>query len=364
MTQKIYPAIFKLDTKGKTRIWYMQQDGERYRTYAGIDGGNLVESEWTRAEPTNVGRSNERDAVAQATFEIEAAYEKKLTREYHRTVEAAQGGAHFFKPMLAQKYDKFAPGVVQPKLDGVRCIATKDGLFSREGKPLPGAPHIVEALARVFERRPDLVLDGELYNHDLRDNFNEVISLVKKANPSPERLEQIRSMVQYHVYDLPTHAGPVMERVKIAAALVGALENPALTAVETRQVETEAEFDALHGEWLEKGFEGSMWRCPTTPYEQKRSKSLRKRKEFLDEEFEVVAIEEGQGNWSGLAKRVVCRLPDGRTFGAGIKGNQQRAKELLGETHKVVTIRFFAYTPDGVPRFPVATKFWGAERDL
>lgn len=65
-----------------------------------------------------------------------------------------------------------------------------------------------------------------------------------------------------------------------------------------------------------------------------------------------------------MAKSVICRLPDGRTFGAGIKGSKERAVELLSEHHNVVTVHFFHLTPDGIPRFPVATKFWGAERTL
>src|SRR3546814_10690811 len=94
-------------------------------------------------------------------------------REYHERVEDIGGGAHFFKPMLAEKYDAFEPGFAQPKLDGVRCIATKDGLFSRQGKPITSCPHISTALTPLFEHTPSLVLDGALYNHDLTDNFNE-----------------------------------------------------------------------------------------------------------------------------------------------------------------------------------------------
>ena len=114
---------------------------------------------------------------------------------------------------------------------------------------------------------------------------------------------------------------------------------------------------------IELGYEGSMLR-KDAPYEQKRSKTLLKRKDFKDAEFECVRIEEGLGNWAGLAKRVVCRLPDGREFGAGIRGTQARAKELLNETHKQVTVRFFDYTPDGIPRFPVVTAFWADGRDM
>lgn len=361
--QKTFDPIYKLDSKGKLRVWFMEQDGSRYRTTAGLADGAQVTSEWTQCGGTNIGRSNERNAVEQATFEIEAAYEKKLTREYHRTIEATAGGAHFFKPMLAHKYEAFAPGFAQPKLDGVRCIATKDGMFSREGKPIPGAPHIHEALRPFFEREPNLVLDGELYNHEFKDDFNAIISLVKKQNPSPERLAEIRAKVQYHVYDSPTAIGGYGPRYDALKELFADAPD-CIRLVETASVHTDEEFAEYHGRWLEDGFEGSMWRCPFTSYEGKRSKSLRKRKEFQDEEFEVVRIEEGLGNWSGMAKRVVCKLPDGREFGAGIKGSMERAKELLHEDHKVATIQFFALTPDGVPRFPVATKFHGVARTL
>ena len=44
------------------------------------------------------------------------------------------------KPMLAYKVDKkpvdWSEKVfMQPKLDGVRCVISKDGAFSRTGKP-------------------------------------------------------------------------------------------------------------------------------------------------------------------------------------------------------------------------------------
>ena len=82
-------------------------------------------------------------------------------------------------------------------------------------------------------------------------------------------------------------------------------------------------------------------------------------------EFPVEAIEEGEGNWAGYAKRAVLRLPDGRTFGAGIKGDRAFTKALHdGPLPSEVTVRFFGYTPDGKPRFPVAVDWhYGARRD-
>ena len=41
------------------------------------------------------------------------------------------------KPMLAHKYNPEKadyPAYIQPKLDGVRCVFTKNGAYSRTGK--------------------------------------------------------------------------------------------------------------------------------------------------------------------------------------------------------------------------------------
>jgi len=355
MNMSKHDPIYKFDTKGKARIWYMEQDGSRHRTIAGIKDGNLVTSAWTQCEATNVGRSNERDPVAQA-------YEKKLTREYHRDLEGAGGGAHFFKPMLAEKYVTFAPGYAQPKLDGIRCIAKANGLWSREGKAITGVPHIWEMFKPLFDETPDLIFDGELYNHDYKEDFDSISSAVRKKTPTEEEMLLARKL-QYHAYDLPSFPGTFSARSAALANIVATVFNPFLQFVETRRVLTQEEADTAHGEWLEMIYEGSIWRADSE-YENRRTKALQKRKEFIDEEFELIAIEAGKGNWAGAAKRVVCRLPDGRTFEGGIKGTRERGRVLLHEIHKIVTIKYFRLTPDGIPRFGVATKFHGESREL
>lgn len=345
--------IYKLDTKGKTRVWSQEQDGSRYRTIAGILGGNLVTSEWT----TCVGKQGRTDEE-QATFEVAAAYKNKLTREYHSSIEAIAGGAHFFKPMLAQTWEasKFVPGYVQPKSDGMRCIATAAGLFSRQGKPIISVPHLWEALRGEFEAYPDIIFDGEIYSTALSDDFGQIMSLARQSKPTSEDLQKSAAALDYHVYDLPTASGGFGSRSETLEQVLDRVAHPSIIQVPTAYVVDLAEYDAFHAQCIEDGYEGSMFRLDS-PYEQKRSKSLLKRKSFFSEEFELVSIEEGQGNWSGKAKAVQARLPDGRVFGAGIKGTAERAVGLLGESHKVVTIRYFEMTPDGIPRFGVATDF-------
>ena len=352
-----YPEIFKRDTSGRIRVWKMERAGPAYRVLSGILNGNLAATGWTVCE----GKQGRND-IQQAQFEVESAYTYHLKREYFEHLEDVDK-SRFFKPMLAKSYESFAIGFAQPKLDGIRCIARKTGLYTREGQPILGAPHIHDVLVPIFLKDPEIILDGELYNHDLRDDFNSIVSLVRRKKPDERHLARSRELVQYHVYDLPSSDLPFGQRHRLLCEALDCLPRNVIQTVATQYLTDSDHYDVLHGEWLAAGYEGSMWRSDAQ-YEQKRSKSLLKRKEFQDSEYECVSIEEGTGNWAGKAKSVICRLPDGRTFGAGIRGSQKRAKELLSENHHVVTVQFFHLTPDGIPRFPVVTKFWGTERDM
>lgn len=349
--------LYKIDSTGRVRTWRMEREGSRYRTIAGLEGGSEVVSGWTQAKAASCPTDE-----AQAIFEVEARYKHQLAREYRQTVEEARNvGATFLEPMLAKTYDGFpGPGFMQPKLDGIRCIARSEGLFSRQGQPITAVPHIHATLAPLFEADPDLILDGELYNHDLREDFGAISSIVRKSKPTADDLEKAEKVMQYHVYDLPSHAGTFAHRINEVQRMLGRFGLDAgawIIPVHTVLVENQTDADRHYGQFCEAGYEGGMFRLDK-PYEVgRRSKSLLKRKEFLTDEFEIVAIEPGNGNWAGLAKRVTLKLPDGRTFGAGIRGSAERAKQLLSEQYAEATVRFFCLSPDGVPRFPVVIDF-------
>ena len=118
------------------------------------------------------------------------------------------------KPMLAYKVDKkpvdWSEKVyIQPKLDGVRCVIYVDDkenirCFSRTGKEFHNLEHIKLSLNEFFfdYANVDVVLDGELYNHDLRDNFEKIISLVRKQTPTLVDQHEARLLTQFHCYDM------------------------------------------------------------------------------------------------------------------------------------------------------------------
>lgn len=371
-----FPTLYKRTSTGATQIWKREVDGCRYRTISGQIDGKQVTSAWTECTAKNVGRSNEVSAEEQAIREVEADYKKKLTQGgYHDTPEAIDE-AKFFKPMLAKDYNKYPvksfKGInvfSQPKLDGVRCIVDKDGMWSRTGKPIPGAPHIFEQMKGIFKVYPELIFDGELYTDRLADDFNEIIRLVKKQSDDKERRAKSAELIQYHVYDLPSVPGPFSKRNAWLNKLLDVDDLPhfeSVVNVDTALVQDQDHLDALYAHYMACGYEGQMVRHDG-PYKNSRSGDLLKRKEFQDREFDIVSINEGIGNRAGIAGSITYLLgTGGKTFDSGIKGSFEFARQLLRDKdkYKTGTVRFQNLTPDGVPRFPITVALYEGARDI
>jgi DNA ligase-1 len=249
-----------------------------------------------------------------------------------------------------------------------RCICRKDGMWSRNGKPIISAQHIREALEPLFQNNPKLILDGELYCDKLNNDFNKIISLVKKSKPSLADLKESSEIIQYWIYDIPSSAKKgFKQRNDEINALLNISATPAwllgvpscLVNVETTFLHDQKQLDDLYGKYLDHGFEGQMIRSMNGLYENKRSKNLLKRKEFIDSEYTVIDVCEGAGNRSGTAGWLVLKLEDGRTFKSNIKGNFEYLRKLLVDKKeligKLVTVKYFQLTPDGIPRFPYMT---------
>jgi len=265
------------------------------------------------------------------------------------------------KPMLAYKVDKkpvdWSEKVfIQPKLDGVRCVFTKDGAYSRTGKEFKNLAHIKYDLTDFFRKNPNTVLDGELYNHALKDDFEKIISLVRKQKPTDKDARDAQHLVQYHVYDTVAE-GPDYEsrfnwlrtNLPIAASM---------TLIKNTVVENQDEAKMLHDVHLAQGYEGSMPRL-NKPYEQKRSYNLQKFKDFSDTEATIVGYEAGKGKFTGLIGKFFMQDDDGNEFGCPIgKGyNFADRKNILDNIHDYIgqraTFTYFQRTQAGSYRHPL-----------
>ena len=367
--------LFKRDTKGKVRTWTVQygwdsDDVAGIRTISGLVDGEKITSVWNMSAPTNVGRSNARNTFEQAKFEAQAEWDKKNSKEYFADLKDIDSYENF-KPMLAHDWAKvqFEEGYTQPKLDGIRCLIDSRGMWTRAGKPINSCPHIWESVKSIFDTSPNIVLDGELYNHELKSDFQKIVSLVRKVKCRPEEIAESAKLVEYHTYDMYDKDNTQLsfkERQSLLSDLVNGLNsNSMVVLVDTSKVWTFADIDKLYGQYTEAGYEGQMIR-KDAPYECKRSKKYLKRKELItEEEFKVVKVVEGQGAWTGYAKRFILALPDGTEFGSGVRGTQAQLKELLESnvTPDWATCRYFELSNDGVPRFPVVIDYGTGVRE-
>jgi len=386
------PTLYKRTTVGKIQEWTIEVADDKYRTISGQQDGKKITNKWTTCYPKNVGKANATTAEGQAVNEAIAKHTKKGDAGYRHSISNIDE-KKFYTPMLAKEFkDKNRKATVmnflgegqgdrhsifsQPKLDGIRCIAMREGLFTRTGKPITAVPHIHEALEPFFEKYPHATLDGELYNHKYKDNFNKIIHLVRKQNLTPEHLKESEEMIQYWVYDAPvigtatvgdkcwTEKDLFSDRTSVLDAQFANLglltleergETQSLVLVETTEVNSREHLDELYESYTADGYEGQMVRIDG-PYENKRSASLLKRKEFVDEEYTILGYEEGKGNRAGTIKHFKFKSKDGRDFKSNVKGTFEYLTELLGKADELIgkeaTIKYFNLTPDGVPRFP------------
>ena len=392
------PILYKRTATGATQTWQIEYLGDSFRTTSGQLDGKKITNNWTICEGKNEGKKNATTGTEQALKEAEAKHKKKLEGGYHLSMDNIKL-KRFYEPMLAQDYKNknrqkevmteigseadnttgFGAAVFsQPKLDGIRCIAIREGLFTRTGKEIVAVPHIHEALESFFEKYPNAVLDGELYNHEYKSDFNKIIHLVRKQNLDDEHLEESSLMIEYHIYDAPvigkdnpfrkggayTEKDLFSDRTSVLDAQFANLKlnqgdvdywKSPLVIVETIEIHGREQLDRCYEDYIEAGYEGQMIRLDG-PYENKRSPKLLKRKEFMDEEYTILGWEEGGGNRTGTLKHLKFENKHGKGFHSNIKGTFEyltklfkNADDLIG---KEATVKYFNLTPDGVPRFP------------
>jgi len=350
---EINETVYKKDTKGKIRMTNVSTYKGVITQQSGLVGGNLT-THTSEAKPKNVGKTNSTTSEEQAIIEAKALITKKLKEGYFETIKEAEA-EDVVMPMLAKVFEAeqhkidWTNAYVQPKLDGMRCLDKPEGKISRKNTPIDTMNHIVV-------RRPGLTkfaVDGELYAHGL--SFQENMKLIKKLRPESKE-------VKHHVYDVVSDL-PFVDRYALLKAVVDLSEN--LELVPTYKVTSLEQVKEFHEGFIAEGYEGTMIRWGDEGYKVNgRSSNLLKFKQFLDETYEVVDVVPSDKNpEQGV---VHCKMPDGAqfngvTFGCGMKFPHKDREEILINKKKYIgqmaEVRFFEFTDDGLPRFPVCVGF-------
>ena len=271
-----------------------------------------------------------------------------------------------FNVMLAHPYGKKdfdRDSFIQPKLDGIRCYITKDGAFSRNHKEFKTVEHIKKDLKLLFKEEPQLILDGELYNHQLKDNFNKIISLVKKQKPNKIELGEAERYVQFHWYDYSNFnhkneevSADFRTRNMTIEDCIGQLNSRHIIEVPTHEVSIIESAKLWHEDFIKLGYEGSIIRN-NKPYEQKRSYNLQKFKDFKDSEAKIIGWVEGQGKRTGTIGKFLARDAQGNEFGMPVMEEYKKMERMydIAEWYigKIATFTYFQRTPAGSYRHPL-----------
>lgn len=363
------PTLYKRTATKAIQEWTIHTEDGKYWSVSGQQGGQHVTHSPSICKPKNVGKKNETSAEQQAELEARAKWTKKKDEGYSESLDNVDlCRAARVEPMLAKNYKDYVEGLKfplysQPKLDGLRCIITKEQAMSRKWKPFVTVGHIQELLTPLFEKYPNIVaFDGEMYSHELKDNFEEIVSIVKQPKATDEDLARARELVQYHIYDYVDKDAslPFTERTANLSNYLTQIDKKSIVCVSTTVAWDQVQLDALWEKCLADGYEGQMIRVPGSVYEHKRTNNLLKRKEFMDAEFEIIGYKEGKGSREGCIC-LRCKIDDTKEFDSVPKGNVEYLKRLWENREKLIgltaTVKFQGYSQDGVPRFNNTIKF-------
>lgn len=347
-------TLFKKDTTGKTRFISIEAVGDEIVQHSGVHGSEKFVTHTKNATPKNVGRANETTAEQQAILEVESFIKDKLTQGYFLTI--AETESLVILPMLAKDFAKEKHKirwgkdrvVIQPKLDGMRCLAfvSADGtvkLMSRQGKIIENMFHIEKELSTLGV---DIILDGELYVHG--EGFQTNMSYVKKYYPG------LSEKIVFNVYDVVDFTHPYLERILLYPDILF----KSITFLGFIEINSEDDIKNHFANFIESGYEGAMIKLSKSGYKSNgRSSELLKYKHFIDIQLpikDIIASSQrpdwGQPiyEWEGATDGILK---------SGTKMTHEQRKDLLINKDqyigKIAEIRFFEYSDEGVPRFPV-----------
>lgn len=266
------------------------------------------------------------------------------------------------KPMLAHKFDESRvdwskPVYIQAKLDGVRCLFTKDGAYSRTGKKFMNLRHIEMALKPFFNNSPHIVLDGELYNHKLKHDFEKIISLVRKQKPTEDDRRNAQHLVQFHVYDY-VDGNYNSYKTRMQNLVTSDIYDAQIKYVPAQLVDSYNYARDIHANFLNRGYEGSIIRLDGV-YKHGRSYDLMKFKDFSDTEATIIGYELGKGKRTGTLGKFIMLDDDGVKFGCP-PGKGYTYKDLANMLTNVndyigkrATFTYFQRTQAGSYRHPL-----------
>jgi ATP-dependent DNA ligase len=259
------------------------------------------------------------------------------------------------------------PVRVEPKLDGLRCIAIKkDGvvtMFTRSGSPIETLPTIKSAL----ESAPwdNFVLDGEAMGRDWNESASVVMSH-KTAKDDSGMVYNVFDAMAFDDWKDQENDSDLPSRMELVKELVEQVGSDHVVHVGGITAKDQGQLLAFYGKAIEGGYEGIMVKKLSSPYIFKRSDSVLKLKPVATYEGVIVGHYEGnrgskrEGLWGGF----LVVMPNGVVTKVGGGYNDKIRAEISidpdGWIGKIIEVEgqpdpltHNGLTSDGKIRFPV-----------
>lgn len=342
-------TLYRLDTRGKIRSWYIENRTYTLDIYTGLLNGAKVHTEIDIV--TNMSGRNQEE---QSWFEYDSRIAKQLRLGYSETIEEARKGRKF-EAMKGHRYqdhrDKvdFVDWWLQPKLDGFRCTSHKiDGivtLWTYGRKEIITLPHVVTELS--IHQPDNSIWDGELYVHGVKLQTIRKWALTPQANSH---------RIEYHIYDDATPDNFTFNERYTQLCVDIPEDNKVLKSVTTLPVTSHENAVSLHNHFATLGYEGVVLRKGNSLYVNTKGYFALKFKVLEDDEFIIVdVVAPTKGSDRGCAI-FVMELNDGSglTFKAINKGitKAQRRRQYRNKTQyigKQATVEYAGLSEDSIP---------------
>jgi DNA ligase-1 len=367
-------TLYHKDSVGKIRVWTISvihhtTSSETIIETGLLDGAKVKNTTFIE-EGKNFGKSNETNHQMQAIAEAQSKIASKIKEGYVEKIEDVREssilGSGIPAPMLANKHHPTGEQkgsktlaemkilnkeiVVQPKLDGNRClIKVENGtavMYSRSGDVMKNQlRHILDDVEKKTDE--NCILDGELYCNDF--SFNVLNGLIKREKMSPEDSEKCK-LVKFHIYDVIQSVG-----YKKRFEFIQHFSSENIVVVDNYEIiATDDNIKNYLEKFLALGFEGLMIRQLNMGYENKRTWQLCKVKIFEDDEFELVGFSEDVRG--GFVGSFIMKDKNGNVFSAGASGQDVEERTEMWDNKdkyigKMATIQYFSKSEYDIPRF-------------
>jgi DNA ligase-1 len=359
--------LTNLETFNELKLIYPKATMYIYTEYGQVNGKVTITEPTIIIEGKNLGKSNETSILTQSLIHMRNLYLKKIKSGY--SLKIANITTDNIFPMALQVYDKHKkhikyPCYIQPKLDGIRLISKIENsevkLMSRRLNEFIGFNFIKEEIKLLLENETDILLDGELYNHEL--SLQQISGIVRSEDENYEDKLKLKFYI-FDCVDLQHHSLTFSERYEKLKELFHHKTFNYLILTETIKIHNEKSSDEYYKDYIEDGFEGIVYKNLDAKYEYSNYKEIRsyqflKRKKGYDAEYSIIGYERGIHGKDTDAIIFIMKTESGKAFKAvpndTLKNRKKMYKQALENfdstfKNKLATIKFDEYSNDNVP---------------